>query len=90
MKERLFEEFQKYVKETFGYDVKNVDADKSMTFDRLFGGSFIESKKSLRLPDTKVDMLKAVEYSNMGMALPKNFIGLSVGFIITENFNAAA
>jgi hypothetical protein len=51
MEEKLFGEFQKYVKETFGYDVVNVEPNRAVTFKNLFGGSFIENEKSLRLPD---------------------------------------
>jgi len=53
MAEKLFEEFQKYVKETFGYAVVKVEANRSVTFKELFCGSFIENEKLLRLPDPK-------------------------------------
>ena len=44
MKDMMFDEFQKYAKEVFGYDVKR-DTSKSESFEELFKRSFVEREK---------------------------------------------
>lgn len=62
MKDMMFEEFQKYAKEVFGYDVIR-DTSKSETFEELFKCSFIDRDKEYELPESYPDLVETGIYS---------------------------
>lgn len=57
----MFDEFQKYAKEVFGYDVKR-DTSKSESFEELFKCSFIEREKKYELPENYPDLVETGIY----------------------------
>lgn len=90
MRDKLFEEFKKYARDIYGYEIANVDSNKALTFEKLFGGSFIENEQLLRLPDANIDILASIEYLNVNTILPNNLSDMGNGCIISDVIAMAA
>lgn len=72
MKDQLLDQFIKYAKDKFGYDVS---VDKTLepdSFKSIFGGSFLDYESELNISVESYNIISG-NYTNDLLSVPNNF-----------------
>lgn len=72
MKEQMLDQFIKYAKDKFGYDISVDESLAPDSFESIFGGSFLGYESELNISEDGLNRISG-NYTNDSLNVPNNF-----------------